>query len=181
MINLIPTHARHYVKVEYWVRVISVWLLLFAVAFLIIASLLIPSLVLIRAQLAAYSGTYQTASEKNDVYQGLEKSVSTANGIASELVHIKSEALFSKLIVDLESVALDKVSIDSVSLSREDDAVESIRVSGGAISRAALVDFRDSLEAHSSFDSVNLPLSNLAKDKDVSFNVVIVISSEVYQ
>lgn len=181
MINLIPAHARKQVKIEYWVRVVSVWLLLLTFAVVITAALMVPSLALIRSQLLASGGMYQSVSERNDVYTHLETEVSSANTIAQKLVSLDNETLFSNLIAELQGLMGVHVQIQSISFARTEGKIESITISGDASSRAALVQFRDSIESHRFFDSAELPLSNLAKDKDVPFSITIVTSNALYQ
>jgi len=93
------------------------------------------------------------------------------------LVRSDNTTLFTKLVTDLEKVARNTVEVKSIAFERNEGVVDAIRVAGNAPSRSALVDFRDGLEAHDSFSAVELPLSNLAKDKDISFNIVITVAN----
>ena len=180
MINLIPPHARKQVRIEYWVRVISVWVLLVTSAFVIIGLLLIPSLVLVRSQLQVYDGAYQTASDQNDVYKSLEKEVRDANNIAQQLMSTEGTPLFTELIEDVENIAKGKVTIQSISFQRnEQGIVEKINIMGNSESRVLLVAFRNAIEQHDAFSSAELPLSNLAKDKDIPFSIEIVVDNSV--
>ena len=182
MINLIPPHARKQVKVEYWIRVFSVWILLITAACTMFGLLLIPSIVLIQSQLHVYDGAYQTANDQNNIYEQLEQDVRIANEVAQQLSSIETFPLFTTVISDLESVAKDRVTLSSVSFTRnEEDVVEQIQIVGTANSRSLLVQFRDALESHVSFDSAELPLSSLAKDKDVPFSITILVSSNISQ
>jgi hypothetical protein len=178
MINLLPPHAQKKVQIEYWIRVCSVWIFLLGVACIIVGSLLVPSLVLVQSQLKVYSGEYQNASSQNDLYENLEQEVRVANDTAAHLVSSDKNVLFSSLISEVEEVADRTVLIKSISLSRTKELVESIQISGEAVSRSALVEFRDELESSPLFISAALPLSNLAKDKDVPFSITIVINNE---
>jgi len=178
MINLIPLHARKQVKIEYWVRVISVWMILLAMGCIVVSFLLVPSLVLIRTQLSAYGGEYQNANELNGVYDVLEQDVRTANTVAMKLVSANKGESFTTLLAEVQEIAKNKVTLQTVSFRRVGEKVETVNVAGVSVSRSALVTFRDALEGHELFESVELPLSNLAKDKDVPFSIVIVISNE---
>ena len=181
MINLIPPDARKMVQIEYWVRVVSVWLILMSIASIVLVALLLPSLVLVRSQLAAYENQYQHASEQNDSYAQLEKEVTLANSVASHLVNDEYGNLFSQLLTELNMLSGEQIVLDSVGMNRAEDAkINSINISGSAYSRADLVAFKDRIEEHSSFETAELPLSNLAKDVDVPFNIVIIISKDMY-
>jgi hypothetical protein len=178
MINLLPPHARKKVQVEYWVRVFSVWVALMGLACIIIGLMLIPSLILVQSQLNLYDNEYQNASAQNSVYTSLEESVNLANTVSMQLMSSNSEAVFSKLLFEVEKIARRTVVLDSIAFTSEEAPVESIQLSGEAPSRSLLVQFRDDLEESPLFKSVELPLSNLAKDKDVPFNITIIISNE---
>jgi len=179
MINLIPPNARKQVQLEYWVRVCSVWVILVAVAVVIIGSLLMPSLVLVHAQKAVYDTVYQDVSSQNSAYKQEEDLIRTANAVAKRLASADTSMPFSTLLLQIKSIASSRVDIQTISSSKEEGLIKSIQVSGEASSRSTLVQFRDALQAHPAFDSVALPLSNLAKDKDVPFNVVIMVNNQV--
>jgi hypothetical protein len=178
MINLLPPHARKQVQVEYWIRVCSVWVSLMGLACIIIGLLLTPSLILVQSQLNLYDNEYQNASAQNNVYESLEESVHLANTISMQLMSSNSEALFSDLLFEVEKIARRSVVLDSIAFTGTEALVESIQLSGEALSRSLLVQFRDDLEESPFFESVELPLSNLAKDKDVPFNITIIIGNE---
>jgi hypothetical protein len=46
-------------------------------------------------------------------------------------------------------------------------------VSGKAVSRDALLSFSKALKSNHRFESVDLPVSNLAKSKDIEFSISI--------
>lgn len=181
MINLIPPDARKMVQIEYWVRVVSVWLILMSIASVTLVALLLPSLVLVRSQLDAYENQYQHASEQNDSYAQLEEEVALANAMAAHLIDNEYGNLFSLLLTELNTISGEKIDLDYIGMSRADDAkVNSISINGSAHSRAELVAFRDRIEEHTSFETAELPLSNLAKDVDVPFNITIITSKDIY-
>ncbi len=174
MINLIPTEAKKYVRMEYWTRVISVWLFLVTSAALIIIALLIPSLVLVNAQLQVFENGAGSVDAQNDKYDILKSEITGANNTAQQLLSTKNQRTFHTVISRIENATNKTVRIKSITASRnQDEAIETLQVVGVADSRQALVDFRDTLEAVEMFDAVELPLSNLAKDADVPFNLSI--------
>lgn len=176
MINLIPPHARKQVKFEYWVRVVSVWVLLIATALLIVGFLLVPSYVLIQSQLAASERQYQEAVAGGASYAELEEEVAIANKNAAKLLSGGSTLLFTSILDELELVTDDTITLTSIDLKRtESNTVESMSVRGVADSRIDLVAYRDAIEAHNFFTSAELPIENLAKDKDVPFNITVVL------
>ncbi len=178
MINLLPPNARKQVQVEYWIRVSSVWVILLGCACIIIGLLMVPSLILVQAQLAVYDGEYQAASTQNSVYEKLEQDVQVANGIATQLGTSDGDRLFSNIISEVEGIAARTVVLNSIAFSRTDIGVQSVQITGESASRLLLVEFRDALENSPLFDSAALPLANLAKDKDVPFSITIIVSNQ---
>jgi len=139
---------------------------------------MVPSLILVQAQLAVYDGEYQAASTQNIVYEKLERDVLVANSIATQLVTSDGDRLFSDIISEVEGIASRTVVLNSIAFSRIDDDVKSVLITGEAASRSLLVEFRDTLEKNPLFESAALPLANLAKDKDVPFSITIIVSNQ---
>jgi len=181
MINLIPTHARKDVKTEYWVRVVTVWLFLLAAAAGIVGLLLFPSYMLVQSGLSIFEDTYQDISQQNESYETLREEVRVGNGVANHIGRTEVTPVFIMIINELESLANTNVSLASYSFARTEGKVESISITGSAPSRASLAQFRDVLESHEFFDSAELPISNLAKDKDIPFNITIITSNVLHQ
>lgn len=176
MINLIPPSAHTQVKREYWIRVISVWLVLIGTAFLIVALLNLPVYVLVRSQLSSYLQEYNQASDESESFKASEFEIQKSNEIAKLLAKADSVTPFSTIITELEALTSSGVKISDFSLSRQNGEISSISINGQASSRLALTQFKDAVEASPLFESVTLPLSNLAKDKDISFSITIVPS-----
>lgn len=175
MINLLPPHARKQVKIEYWIRAVSVWILLVTCACLAVGLLLFPSLVLISSQLALYDDEYAAASSQNESYGKIAAEIDIANQISAKLMEVERAPLFSGLLMEIDAVANEDIAVKSIVMERTNGTVESIIMTGEAVSRVALVEFRDELEKHARFDSVELPLSNLAKDKEVPFSITVTV------
>lgn len=179
MINLIPPHARKQVKIEYWIRVVSVWVLLSAIALLVVAVLLVPSYTLVRSQLSAYEATYQQAAEWDASYKELEVEVAEANTNAKQLLLGSDSLKFTVVLQEIETLAGASIMVDSVDMEREETGVlETFEVKGIAATRAALVAYRDAIEQHELFASAALPISNLAKDREVPFSITVTIHTE---
>ncbi|MFT5849764.1 MAG: hypothetical protein ACI9H6_000580 [Patiriisocius sp.] len=179
MINLIPPQAKKQVKVEYTVRAISMLLVLFTAALVIVGVLLVPTYVLIHSQLITYEAQYSEITELANSYEELEKAVTVTNIISTALMTAQSELLFSDIVTEIQTLAVGNVELESFRLSRTEGLIADIQVSGEARSRASLVAFRDALEEDELFESAALPLSNLAKDVEIPFNISIVMASAV--
>ena len=85
MINLIPPSARKKVLTEYWVRVSTIWLLIFGVACLIVSLILLPVYVLINSQINVYASSADEASSKIMEFDTLASTITAANAKAQKL------------------------------------------------------------------------------------------------
>lgn len=173
MINLIPQNAQKQVTREYWVRVISVWMFLFGSGFLIVALLNAPVYVLVRSQLKSYQNEFAQASDETDSYNAAEKTITQANNISALLGRSVAQAQFSDVISQLEAIKGPDISIETFDMTRKNGAIDSIVITGVAASRVALSSFKDTLQHTDAFKSADLPLSNLAKDRDIPFSITI--------
>lgn len=173
MINLIPPDARTQVKREYWTRVISVWMMLAATAFVMITLLRVPVFVLVSSQLNAFADSYERAASEDLQFKESEELIVEANEIGRLLSESNESRFFSAIITKLDELSGEGITISSISIERTDDIVSAVSVIGFAETRFSLASFKDRIEADPYFESAALPLSNLAKDKDIPFNIAI--------
>jgi hypothetical protein len=68
--------------------------------------------------------------------------------------------------------------IDRLNLTQEDAKILPVRITGTATDRQALASFRDRMLAHPLISEVDLPISNLANDKDILFSLVVTMTNE---
>lgn len=173
MINLIPPSAESNVKREYWIRVVSVWMILIASAFVIVAVLNGPVYVMIRGQLNAYQSEYNAASIENEVFKVSEDALKQANMVGTLLLASQKTTSFSSIIAELEALTGEDVVITEYLLSRTDNKLGPIVIKGEARSRLVLSSFQEVLEESELFEKAELPLSNLAKDREIPFSITI--------
>lgn len=177
MINLIPATAKHSLIKEYWVRTATVWFFLWSVAILLGVFILIPSYVLTHSQVSAYKDSAQSATEKIANFETVSKELARAGVWAGMLKENFSHPNNSQYIALFRSLEGDGITISQISITWGDSGVEPIIVAGIADNRQALATFRDTLVAQKVVTDVNLPLSNLAKDKDIPFEVTVTIDN----
>ncbi len=177
MVNLLPEVAKQQIVTEYHVRVLSVWLALLTAAFIVLTALLAPVGLLVELQLRAYGETFARVSADNTTYAEAEAAVVAANTLARELDRVDTFATLWDVVLLVNTLASEAITIESVSLARTDGVVESMTVTGVADTRATLAEFRDAIEANERFVSADLPLSNLAKDRDITFSIEIAFNN----
>ena len=176
MINLIPPAARRSIVREYWLRVVSVWLFLFGTGCLIVTVLLLPTYVLIHAQVATLSAQVVATSEKTATFDVSAAELIEASRLAALLSTTASTTHFSESLTALEQLAGAGITIRDVSFTRTGGNGE-FTIAGGATTRQNLATFRDALEAHPAFATVDLPISALIKDRDLLFSMKVTFAS----
>lgn len=179
MANLIPLKARKRVRVEYWMRSISVWMLLVGTALLMVLALQIPAYVLVNNQISILNSWYQEVDEDNQQFKVSENIIRKTNRLNVLLGEQNEQPLFGAVVAEVEAAAGNEVVVQDFSLERKDGMLTGLVVSGEAATRSSLANFKDALEDSPMFESAVLPLSNLAKDADIPFRINITMISEV--
>lgn len=173
MINLIPPSAQVQVTKEYWIRVVSVWLFLVGTAIFLVTILNIPSYVLVHNQLDTYLLEFTNAATNKDSFTAAEASIVRTNTIAMLLAKPQDGISFTEVVSELEKSKSTGIIIFDFAITKVKDVIATITITGQADSRESLSLFRDTLDANPSFGKVTLPLSSLAKDKEIPFTITI--------
>lgn len=160
---------------EYWIRVVSVWFSLLAVAALILAVLNVPVYILIQNQLQTYSSLYEDASAQNTSFEQIESEIVLANNTAVLLATAQKVDPIVKYLELVDANTNENVTLNSYKLLRTGNVIGDIVISGVAADRESLVDFSSSLEDIEDFVSAEIPLSNLAKDRNIPFTINVVL------
>jgi hypothetical protein len=159
------------------VRLLIVFLLLFSGTMVLFSIYLLPSYFLSR-------GKVSIAEEKVrflDSY--VNKSEESGVGTIIRETNEKIKALkttedfqVSELLTLISSEKNRSVQITGFTLRRGTDDI-SIFVNGTALSRAGLIAFNEALKSIGKFSEVELPISNLAKNENINFNIKINIKT----
>lgn len=175
MINLIPPAAKKKIILEYWIRVISVWFYMWTAAMIGSVAIMLPAYVLINSQVSVYEQSAQSASEKVANFEEVKKQVEHSNELAVKMQNQLALPRMSDYLALFRSLEGQGVTITSTDVSRTDAVFSPIRISGKAESRQALASFRDRISSDARVEKVDLPLSNLAKDKDIQFSLTVTL------
>ncbi|MDC1205361.1 hypothetical protein N8083_00745 [Candidatus Pacebacteria bacterium] len=178
MANLIPPDAKHAIIVEYWTRVVTVWFVLIGCALIVVAILKLPTFVLVNTQLNAFKGAYNDARVKEDTFLEVQKTLIEANELSNLLSGYEGAIELTNLLGVLDTIAGTEVSISDFKFEKTETALTKITIVGFANTRIALADFSKNIEAHVLFSEAALPISSLAKDKDISFSLEIVPTTQ---
>ena len=175
MINLIPQSAKKQVIVEYWLRVVTVWLLLFSIVAAIGTAIMFPVYVLIKTQTDVYRESANAAVQKIAVYENVSTDLVRSSQQAKIVLENKSTQSLSQYIKILGTLETDALELSGITIAKGDKGVDSVQIAGTANDRKALADFRDRLLSLPEVEKVDFPISNLAKDKDILFDMVITL------
>lgn len=178
MINLIPQVAKDKIVSEYWIRVVSVWLLIISIVSIVVSLLLLPTYVLITSKVNAYTSSATEGAEKIAEYDVSYLALTEVNKQAQMLLDLRKVKQTSELIETLESIKGSEITITKFSIHRSGMGLESVNINGKATTRKSLSDFRDLLLTLPEVKDVKLPISNLAKDRDIKFDIAIVLKGE---
>ncbi|MDP3934796.1 MAG: hypothetical protein Q8Q46_01075, partial [Candidatus Giovannonibacteria bacterium] len=88
---------------------------------------------------------------------------------------------FAPLLNKIAANAVTGVSLNSITLSKNEQGFFAFSVSGAADTRDGLLRYIDRLRAVKEFSSVNSPVANLLKENQASFSLDIKINPEAYK
>ncbi len=178
MINLIPPTAEKSLKREYHLRVVAVWLFLFGTGALVVASLFLPSYMLVNTALESMTAQVVANSASVATFDNgtaaLEKAMAEASLLADTATTTPTVSQYDGRI---RTLAGNGVRITTTEY-KITDATVTITVSGQADTRQSLANFKDGLELDSHFSNVTLPLSSLIKDRDLLFTMTVMAGEE---
>jgi len=178
MINLIPPTAKKNIVAEYWVRVTSTWLYLWSFTLVCCAAIIFPAYILISSQVAVYEDSAAQASAKVADYQLATRALVQSSQQASSIVNESRVEVFSTYLDLFENLQGSSITVSTVNIRRSPVGIEPVLISGVAADRQALASYRDRLLAQPVVSEVDLPISNLAQDKDIRFSLTLVIDNE---
>ncbi|MBY0309745.1 hypothetical protein K2Q16_01200 [Patescibacteria group bacterium] len=177
MINLIPPEARSRILVEYWVRVVTAWLSLLAIAATVVGALLFPAYVLVTSQVKSSAAEADKVRARVAELDTTTKVLDSATEEARMIVAAAQEPVLTEVVAIVEGLLPTGVEVSAYSLARLGAGVAPVVVRGTATTRSALASFREGLVNHPKIVKVDLPISNFAKDRDLIFTVTLTMSS----
>jgi hypothetical protein len=176
MINLIPPAAKRGITIEYWKRVIAVWLCLFSTALVILAVFLLPTFIVLQSQIGYLQEAVTAGVDRVSRYDVTATELTTANKQAALLLENQATNTPSALIQIINTYAGNAVTLNNFQFSKL-DSTPVLVLSGVAATRQDLARFRDVLDQDTRFVAVDLPISNLIRDKDLLFSMEIEIAT----
>lgn len=179
--NLLPKTEKDNLRKGLKLRLMVVALFLLSASFLAGTVMLLPSYFLAlgnfsKIQLAAYSSGVKNESLDETILNLPGQIDARLKFFQSNLANLSAVDVFSKII----SAAPDGIKLNSISFSRDQVYKEKngtlILISGTALTRETLVSFATLLKKTEIFSLVDVPVSNLTKDKNLPFSINIFIT-----
>ncbi len=175
--TLLPTEERRALRREYRLR-ISITLLLFLSCGVVLG---------IAALLPSYLHTYGTEREALQRQQELlrsrresgadqiEKAVVQSQALAEKLLSDADKAIYSDILQKIISRRAKDILLGSFAVTSLGTTTSEIVLQGTAATRESLLAFKKSLESESIFSSIELPLSDLAKSRNIAFSMKVTV------
>ncbi len=177
MINLIPQTAKRSVVREYWTRVVSVWLFILSFVLFIATTLLLPAFITVSTQIDAYTTSAEAALSEVDNYNLSSVTLVDANKQAQFILLNRDLPSYMELVKKIEFSQNDGIIINRFEFQSDGTKLKPISISGKATTRESLAQFRETLLSDTDIETVFLPISNLAQDKDISFVITITMKT----
>jgi Tfp pilus assembly protein PilN len=178
MINLLSAQGKKIFTRMYILRLLTVALSMGAVLVVIHSVLLIPSYVFLQARIAnqevegEFLGKTLEASGSDEV----EERLTALTAKLTLLETLESTPLFVSAIEDVLEVSRTGIQVTNIAYTPNDPKVQ-ISIRGIAKDRDALRSFAKRLEEREGIASVDFPIGNLSKEKDLPFSISIVLAS----
>lgn len=180
--NLLPQEEKDILKKGFRIRVFVLANIFFSVFFISASILLLPSYFLAREQISLISTI--DSSVKPEDEDSINKTLLIPTELRSKIGFLENNLKNKKafdFLTKVVSLKGEGVKINSIFFNKTpegDQAKVSMLVSGNANTRDSLINFQSSLKEAGIFESVDIPVSSFAKDKNLPFSINLIISRE---
>jgi hypothetical protein len=183
MFNLLPENLKLKIKAEYAERRIVV-ILIFVISLLIsIIVMLLPT------WLSSLYKEMETKKESDKMNQYLATfnvtpTVDLIKSINQKLNILDTLLAYQKIIPNLDIIIAQKTSaivLTSIAYTSASGDTATISIGGKAVTRDSLVTYVKKLQDTVKFKAVDLPISNLAKDKNISFTMNVTVDVKQHE
>ncbi len=174
MINLLPQKEKALITKEYHLRRLALYLEMVLALAVVAALLLLPSYVLsLYKKNAAEQSYVQPPMTNQEENKELLSRANKGKAALSALVPEQPAKMPVELVTLITSLKTEDNTITSIKYTfKPPQSFEGV-VTGIAANRQSLVAFKNALEAVPGLDKVELPVSNFAKDSNISFSLTI--------
>lgn len=178
MINLIPPEGHRALKREYRLRVGATLALLFAGVALLLAAALIPTYILVGAQINAFAIEGEEEGDKEDALTDITNELELTKELLTQLKVPQTGVPTSFIIEEIQNKIPEGVTFDTYYTAPGPDGFERVHVQGTATTREALARFKQELESSPMFETAEVPISDLARETNLTFTVTITLTQK---
>lgn len=178
MINLIPPEGLRVVKMEYFLRVGATFCFLFGFTILLITVALIPTYVLVDAQIKTIENSTAEYQKQNETLTTLDQEVRTTMLVVNKLKGGNNTITSSQVIGAIYQSAPSGIVFKSFLVEQDDAGMVSVQARGVAPTREVLVKLKTTLESAELFEEAVIPIGDLARDTNLPFVITISLAKE---
>jgi len=175
MTNLIPPEGKKSVKREYFLRVGATYGFLFSFVLILLSAALIPTYVLVGAQIDAFEAEKEQNNNDTSALQEIDKEVEAIKEILAQFKRTPENILPSVLISEIKNVAPYSIGFTNFTVQAEEGVIDKIKIQGDAPTREALAALKNAIEASPFFDKAEVPIADLARDTDLPFAITVTL------
>jgi hypothetical protein len=183
MIDLLPKPKKNEIRQEYRLRVFVVCLAALSFVLIVVVASSLPTYLFVNSRYQAFLAESQSDETQNRISQvkEIETVVQETNKkidqIKSGTSVFRVKDLFREILESRnEGIVITRLSYDFGAVPGKKGGestanISSVSVEGKSSDRANLLSFRDALTQKKEFTTVDLPISSLVKETDLSFSI----------
>lgn len=178
MINLIPNEEKKKMVRNFYLRLTTVFLMMFSFSFILLILLLFPSYFLLSLRENFVKDNLDT--QKQQLAKEIDqKSLNEFQELDAELIAIekmegKNFVVSQKVINEITAEKMSDIKITQISYESDAKGTKKVSINGLAPSRERLLQFRLALEDNVAFQKVDLPISNFVKGSNIRFSLSLI-------
>jgi Tfp pilus assembly protein PilN len=181
MINLLPISGIKRIISEYRIRLLTTALIMLAVTMVIAIVLLFPAYLLashkrtvVLEDLSKVGDQKASSQETKDLEKIIKETDATLDVLSGkgQTFSISSDILTKTAGFRTENIKITGIFYDKNSTEG------ALSLKGSAVSRQSLTDFIEMLKKDLAFRDVSLPISDLVKDRNIDFTIIIKLKGD---
>lgn len=180
--SLLPEPYKKVVRTEKILRAVLSSSIVLAVILVMVVVLLLPSyffLVFSRDDVLRRLDAEQTTFARRDV-KSLEREIDATNEMTRAYLGGRAKHQdFSPILMALSNAGMTEIHLSQITI-RQGSGKYVVELAGNADTRDDFLQYVRRLKSEKAFDTVTSPVSNLLKDKNAPFNIVVGVKKEVF-
>lgn len=173
--NLLQPEQKKELDIEYYVRLLTVTALMLTGAVIIGATALIPVYMQVIGEMSVNEEKYEMLKENIDDTKLLTDEVSRSSTMMALLEEKSSQVKLSTLLTEVLSVRPHGITITGFAFSATS---KTLSILGIASTRDLVVPYAQTIETNKYFEKAPVPISNLAKNTNLDFQIAIVLAEQ---